>query len=116
MSCADDTKLYLSHKNPQILEDGINRDLANTIQWFQQNGTASNPDKYQALVLENTVHNLKINSAEKPGPFSSEIRLIGLTKSHNIMALGLTLDKCKLQFDSHIASICGKVARQVAGS
>ena len=46
MSYADDTKLYLSHENLQVLEEGINRDLANTIQWFQQNGMAANPDKY----------------------------------------------------------------------
>jgi hypothetical protein len=101
MSYADDTKLYLSHENLQVLEEGINRDLANTIQWFQQNGMAANPDEYQALVLGNTVRDFKINWAEKPIPKSSEIKL-----------LGVTLDN-KLEFDSHIASFCRKVAGQV---
>ena len=46
ISYADDTKLHLSHQDPQAVEHGINQDLVNTIQWFQQNGTIANPDKY----------------------------------------------------------------------
>ena len=33
ISYADDTKLHLSHQDPQAVEDGINLDLTNTIQW-----------------------------------------------------------------------------------
>ena len=101
ISYADDTKLHLSHQDPQAVEDGINLDLTNTIQWFQQNGMIANPDKYQALVLGNTAHDFNIKCKEKPIPVSSEIQL-----------LGVTLDN-KLKFDSHIASICRKVGRQV---
>ena len=50
---ADDSKLYLSHKDPLALQDGINQDLSNTTQWFQQNGMIANTDKYQAIVLGN---------------------------------------------------------------
>ena len=60
----------------------------------------ANPDKYQALVLENTAHDFDVNCEEKSIPVSSEIQL-----------LGVTLDN-KLKF-SHIASICRKVGRQV---
>ena len=67
------------------MEDGINLDLTNTIQWFQQNGMMANLDKCE----------------EKPIPISSEIQL-----------LGVTLDN-KLKFDPHIASICRKVGGQV---
>ena len=101
ISYADDIKLHLSHQDPQAVEDGINLDLTNTIQWFQQNGMIANPDKYQALVLGNTAHDFDIKCEEKPIPVSSEIQL-----------LGVTLDN-KLKFDSHIASICRKVGRQV---
>ena len=96
LSYADDTKLHLSRKDPQAVEHGINLDLTNTIQWFQQNGMIANPDKYQALVLGNTAHDFDINCEEKPIPVSSEIQL-----------LGVTLDN-KLKFDSHVASICRK--------
>jgi len=101
ISYADDTKLYLSHPDPQAVEDGLNRDLTNTTMWFQQNGMVANPDKYQALVLGNTTHDFDIKNKEEPIPVSSEIQL-----------LGVTLDN-KLKFDSHIASICRKVAGQV---
>lgn len=83
------------------MEDGLNRDLTNTTMWFQQNGMVANPDKYQALVLGNTTHDFDIKNKEEPIPVSSEIQL-----------LGVTLDN-KLKFDSHIASICRKVAGQV---
>ena len=92
ISYADDTKLHLSHQDPQAVEDGINLDLTNTILWFQQIGMKANADKYQALVLGNTPHDFDIKCQEKPMPVSSEIQL-----------LGVTLDN-KLKFDSYIAS------------
>ena len=51
--------------------------------------------------LGNTAHDFDIKCEEKPIPVSSEIQLLGVTL-HN-----------KLKFDSHIASICRKVGRQV---
>ena len=101
ISYADDSKLQLSHQDPQAVEDGINLDLTNTIQWFQQNGMIANPDKYQAQVLGNTAHDFDIKCEEKPLPVSSEIQLPGVV-----------LDN-KVKFDFHIASICRKVGRQV---
>ena len=42
MSYADDTKIHTSDPNPQVVEEDINRDLANTLHWFQQNGMKAN--------------------------------------------------------------------------
>ena len=98
---ADDSKLYLSHQDPLVVQDGINQDLANTIQWFQQSGMIANPEKYQAVVLGNTAHDFEIKCSEELIPISNEIKL-----------LGVTLDK-KLKFDSHIRSICRKIGGQV---
>ena len=61
---ADDSKLYLSHQDPLVVQDGINQDVANTIQWFQQNGMIANPEKYQAVVLGNTAHDFEIKCSE----------------------------------------------------
>ena len=57
---ADDTKIYESHKDPQVVENRLNRDLANSGRWFQENGMIQNPDKHQALVLGNTNHETKL--------------------------------------------------------
>ena len=84
MSYADDTKLHLSHQDPQAVEDGINLDLTNTIQWFQQNGMIANLDKYQALVLGNTAHDFDIKCKEKPIPVSREIQLLGVTLDNKL--------------------------------
>ena len=78
------------------MEHGINLDLINSIQWFQQNGMIANPDKYHALVLGNTAHDFEIKCEENPIPVSSEIELLGATLEN------------KLKFDSNIASICRK--------
>lgn len=51
MTYAADTKIYTSNPNPQVVEENINRDLANTLHWFQRNGMKANPEKYQAFVL-----------------------------------------------------------------
>ena len=42
---ADDTKIYLSHRDPQGLEVGVNKDLNNTTKWFRENGMQANPEK-----------------------------------------------------------------------
>ena len=43
LNYADDTKIYLSHSEPQIIEGGINRDLESTRLWFKENGDDAQP-------------------------------------------------------------------------
>ena len=62
---AEDTKIYASHKDPQVVENRLNRDLANSGRWFHENGMIQNPDKHQAQVLENTNHEIKLTCANK---------------------------------------------------
>ena len=41
---ADDTKIHkASDPNPHVVEQDINRDLANMLHWFRQNGMKANP-------------------------------------------------------------------------
>ena len=42
---ADDTKIYLPHSKPQVVEGGINRDLESARLWFKENGIKANPEK-----------------------------------------------------------------------
>ena len=55
LNYADDTKIYLSHSERQIVEGGINRDLESARLWFKENGMMPNPKKYQAIVLKTVV-------------------------------------------------------------
>ena len=98
---ADDTKIYESHKDPQVVENQLNRDLANSGRWFQENGMIQNPDKHQALVLGNTNHETKLTCANKSIPIANEMKLLAVTLGN------------KLKFDSHVATISGKVGGQV---
>ena len=66
------------------MEDGVNLDLTNTIQWFQPKGMIANRDKYQALVLGNTAHDFDIKCEEKPTSVSSEIQLQGVTLDNKL--------------------------------
>ena len=65
---ADDTKIYLSHSEPQVVEGGINRDLERARLWCKENGMMPNPKKYQALVLGNKVVTLTFNVLTKRYP------------------------------------------------
>ena len=49
LNYADNTKIYLSHSEPQIVEGGINHDLESARLWFQDNGMTLNPKKRQAI-------------------------------------------------------------------
>ena len=95
---ADDTKIYLSHSEPQVVEGGMNRDLESARLWFKENGMMPNPKKYQALVLGNKGCDINFQCATETIPTSNEIKL-----------LGVTMDK----FDAHVASVCRKVGGKV---
>ena len=101
LNYADDTKIYLSHSEPQIIKGGINRDLKSARLWFKENGMMPNPKKYQVIVLGSKGCDINFQCANETIPTSNEINL-----------LIATFDS-KLKFDAHIASMCRKVAGQV---
>ena len=45
LNYADNTKISLSHSEPQMVERGINRDLESARLWFRENGMMPNPKK-----------------------------------------------------------------------
>ena len=68
LNYADDTKIYLSHSEPGIVESGINRDLESARLWFKENGMMPNPKKYQLTVLGRKVVILTFNVLTKRYP------------------------------------------------
>lgn len=98
---ADDTKRYLSNHDPRALEEGINRDLTSTTQWFRQNGMEVNPDKSQGLVLGNTDCDFQLECAGRPIPISSEIKLLGVTlddKLDLMLMLHQSVERWRVRF------------------
>ena len=98
---ADDTKLHYSHKDPDIVEIEINKDLDRANTWFVNNGMKVNPTKHQAMI---------------PGNCKSKIQIMldgtGVSVTNHMVLLGMTIDN-KLKFDMHVAGVCRKVGRQI---
>ena len=46
---ADNTKIYLLHSEPQVVEGGVNRDLESARLWFKENAMMANPKKLRNL-------------------------------------------------------------------
>lgn len=66
--------------------------------WFKINSVKTNPDKLQFMVLEvNNIGSLNLNFVRKTIPFSSEVKL-----------LGITIDD-QIRFKKHIKDVCKKV-------
>ena len=78
---ADDTKIHLSHSEPQVVEGGINWDLENARLWLKENGMMPNPKKYQALVLGNKGCDINFQCANEAITTSNEIKLLENRKS-----------------------------------
>ena len=76
LNYADNTKIYLSHSEPQIVEGGINRDLENARLWFKENSMMPKLKKYQALVLGNKGCDVNFQCANEMIPKSNEIKLL----------------------------------------
>ena len=69
---ADDIEIYLSNNNLWFVEERINRDLENTMNWFQQNSMMVNPVKYQTLVLGKTDYEMVFKCTGDLIPISTD--------------------------------------------
>jgi len=73
------------------------------IEWFAANGMQANPDKFQFMVISpDEFYKRKLVLNKNTEIFSEE----------RVKVLGVTID-CKLNFSSHVRSICTKAARQL---
>ena len=67
--------------------------------WFKINSVKTNPDKLQFMVLEvNNIGSLNLNFVSKIIPFSSEVKLLGITIDNQI------------RFKKHIKDVCKKAS------
>ena len=100
---ADDTNLFFSHKNLQIMEGIINHELCNINTWLCSNKLLLNIEKTNFVIFK--PHQKKIN-------YSMELIINDKTNKarQSVKYLGIMLD-CHLNWKDHISSICKKLSR-----
>ena len=103
---ADDNILSYSyaHSNSDTLIHTLQQDCTSTLQWFNINQMKANPSKFQAI------------SFGKRGTKDITNFTFENTTSHcenSVVLLGIEIDD-SLTFNTHIANICKKAARQLA--
>ena len=97
---ADDNTLYKSGKNMQKIKNDLEMDFMILHKWFHENHMVLNPDKCHYIVIGDDDPNQKIILNNNEIASSNEEKL-----------LGILLDS-KLNFDSHITSLCKKAGQK----
>ena len=49
--CADNTEIHASAKDVNVAENRVNKDLASTVSWWNENGLISNHKKCEAMLI-----------------------------------------------------------------
>ena len=105
---ADDTNLFLSHKNIDTLFDSMNVELANVSTWFKSNKLSLNVDKTKWLLfhplskrqlLPQTLPNLLIEN-------------IHIKREHITKFLGVFIDE-NLSWKQHINIVSCKISKSI---
>ena len=99
---ADDNTLYKSGKNMQKIKNDLEMDFMILHKWFHENHMVLNPDKCHYTVIGEDDRNQKIILNNNEIASSNEEKL-----------LGILLDN-KLNFDSHITSLCKKACQKLS--
>ena len=102
---ADDNTLSVTAASIDLITTALTSDANAAIEWFTSNFLQVNPQKFQMMYMmpltsgEDVPELIVINNAEIPT--QTEVKL-----------LGITIDN-KLNFDTHIDTICRKASRQL---
>ena len=98
---ADDNHLCNSNTNLDVLHKELVSDCARAVQWFAENQTKANSDKFQSILLSR--HNIET--------FNINIGDHIISQNSSLKILGITLDE-KFDFNEHIRNIC-QTSRQI---
>ena len=71
------------------------------VKWFTENQMIVNPDKFQAMILQNS----KNSKNYEPGKLENECAKI--ETKNTVKLLGIIIDN-KLNFEEHISELCKK--------
>ena len=100
---ADDNSLSNIAKTIDSLKQTLESECNVAIKWFHKNKMIVNPDKFQAIVLDNRRSN---NTKVKFISGSEQIQTVP-----SVDIIGITIDD-KLNFNMHIDKICLKYSNQ----
>jgi hypothetical protein len=102
---ADDTVIYVAHKNPDIACDILNDDLENIYYWMNSKKLKINCDKTKVLIISNKKDIVRNN-------FDVIMNGEHLEVVDNVKYLGVKIDD-QLRFDEHISYTIQKIAVNV---
>ena len=100
---ADDTSVFFSHRNPDVLVNTVNTELASINQWICCNKLSLNVQKTHCMLFSNSVSFLPSNVSLN----DSVIQMVDSTKF-----LGLNIDN-KLSWKEHIMYLSKLLSRNV---
>ena len=98
---ADDKTLYSTGKDLNRITGNLEMEFMTLHQWFYENHMALNPGKYYYMVIgsRDLSHEIMLNNSK-------------ITSSNEEKLLGIFLDS-KLNFESHIGSLCRKAGQKI---
>ena len=76
------------------------------VKWFTENQVVVNPDKFQAMILQNS------RNSKNYAPIKLEIGSAKIETKNTVKLLGITIDN-KLNFEGHISELCKKASMQL---
>ena len=101
---ADDTSIFMSHKDPVILQTMFNDELIKISKWLYMNKLSINTSKTNFMMFTNKNIDIDQITIKLAG---SEIKYVSSLKF-----LGITIDN-KLTWKNHIDIICNKVSKNI---
>ena len=98
---ADDSSIFYSHQNPQILVETVNSELENIAQWIFANRLSLNLDKTNFILFSNSISDL-------PGDIC--FNNVKIKKVKSTKFLGLFIDD-KMSWKIHTNYLCSLLSR-----
>ena len=103
---ADDTVIYFSHKNPNVVESALNTEMEVLDKWMCKNKLLINYTKTVSMLIGTR------NLLADYNTLNVKIRNMILQKVKTTKYLGLHIDE-ELKWDIHINSMCQKISKLV---
>ena len=101
---ADDNCIAYAHKDIETIKSVLERDIKKMLDWFKNNSLQANPSKFQSMLLKNKT----VNAEDFNIIVDNDI----LNLTDDMTVLGINMDN-KLNFNSHVSSMCNKAGRQL---
>ena len=99
---ADDTEIHASAKDISFAENRVNKDLASTVFWWNQNGLISHRKKCEAILIGSK------HAVKNTRPLQIVLDRNPMKQSDYFKYLGIYIDRC-LTWSKHVAYIQSRV-------